>query len=80
MAFAEGFCPKTDVVVTSSSDDGKTWSPIAKVTKSQGHSSLGASSLMNHGTVNIAYYSTENDPFQQRAQVFLAQVRRGRPR
>jgi hypothetical protein len=27
--------------------------------------------------INIAYYSTENDPFQQRAQVFLAQVASG---
>ena len=28
-------------------------------------------------TLNIAYYSTENDPLQQRAQVFLTQVQPG---
>ncbi len=71
----EDFCPKADVVVTSSSDDGETWSPIAKVTKSKGQHFFGTVVTdESTGTVNIAYYSTESDPFQQRPQVFLAQV------
>lgn len=68
-------CPKTDVVVTSSNNGGATWSPIAKVSGSQGQQFFGAvANDDSTGTVNIAYYSTENDPAQQRPQVFLAQI------
>jgi hypothetical protein len=74
-----GTCPKTDVVVTSSTDGGQTWSPIAKVTNSpfqQFFSAIATDS--STGTVNIAYYSTENDAtFQTRPQVFLAQIAPG---
>jgi len=75
--FAEGFCPKTDVVVTSSSDDGKTLVSIAKVTRAKASSSLGPSSLMNHGHGHIVLLD-END-FFNRGQFFLAQVASGRP-
>lgn len=74
-----GTCPKTDVVVTSSTDGGQTWSPVAKVANSpfqQFFSAIGTDS--STGTVNIAYYSTENDvTFQTRPQVFLAQIAPG---
>jgi hypothetical protein len=69
------FCAKTDVVVTSSTNAGASWSPIAKVTPSAGQQFFGAVALdKSTNTTNIAYYSTENDPFQLRPQVFLAQI------
>ncbi len=76
--FVQQFCPKTEVVVTSSSDGGATWSPMANVSTSTGQQFLGAVATdASTGTVNIAYYSTENDPFQQRPQIFVAQVAPG---
>lgn len=74
-----GFCPKTDVVITSSSDGGKTWSPPSKVTKSQGQQFFGTIATdSSTGIVNLAYYSTENDPVrQEHVQVFLAQIAPG---
>jgi hypothetical protein len=69
------FCPKTDVVVTSSTDDGVTWSPVTKVSSSVGQQFFGAiANDISTGTINIAYYSTENEFFQIRPQVFLAQI------
>jgi hypothetical protein len=68
-------CPKTDVVFTSSNNDGASWSPIAKVSASVGQQFFGTiADDASTGTINIAYYSTEEDPFQQQTQVFLAQV------
>jgi len=72
------FCAKADVAMTSSSDGGASWSPIAKVSASAGQQFFAAVATdVSSGTVGIAYYSTENDIFQQRAQVFLAQVAPG---
>jgi len=74
----DNFCPKTDVVVTSSSDGGATWSPITSVTTSAGQQFFGAVATdSSTGTVNIAYYSTQNDPVQQHLQVFLGQIPAG---
>jgi hypothetical protein len=68
-------CPKTDVVVTSSTDGGNTWSPIQKVSAADGQQLFGNIALdASTGTVNIAYYSTENDALKTRMQVFLAQI------
>jgi len=68
-------CPKTGVVVTRSSDGGTTWSTVDKVSLAKGQQFFGAiSNDDSTGTVNIAYYSTENDPAQQHPQVFLAQI------
>jgi hypothetical protein len=72
------FCPKTDVVVTSSTDGGASWSPITKVSASAGQQFFGAVALdTSTNTVNLGYYSTENDRFQLRPQVFLAQIAPG---
>lgn len=72
------FCPKADVAVTSSSDGGATWSPVTTVTTSPGQQFFGAVATdVSTETVSIAYYSTENDLFKQRPQVFLAQVAPG---
>ena len=74
-----GFCPKTDVAITSSSDGGHTWSPVTKVTDSKGQQFFGMIATdASTGTVNLAYYSTENDPGrQEHVQVFLAQIAPG---
>src|SRR5258708_8486198 len=73
--FGVGFCPKTDVVVTSSSDGGKTWSALQRVSNASGQQFLGAVALdASTGTVNIGYYSTEKDSVKLRMQVFLAQI------
>ena len=72
------FCPKTDVVVTTSTDAGVSWSPIAKVSASAGQQFFGAVALdTSTNTVNLGYYSTQNDSFQLRPQVFLAQIAAG---
>jgi len=61
--------------MTSSTDDGATWSPVTLVSSSPGQQFFGAiANDTSTGTVNIAYYSTENDFFQLRPQVFLAQI------
>jgi hypothetical protein len=71
-------CPKTDVVLTSSQDGGNTWSPIVKVTNKPGQQFFANVATDNStGTVNIGYYSTQNDPAFERPQVFLAQVAPG---
>jgi hypothetical protein len=72
------FCPKTDVVVTSSNNGGATWSPITPVSTSQGQQFFGAiADDTSTGTLNIAYYSTQNNNFRLRPQVFLAQIAPG---
>ena len=72
------FCPKTDVVVTSSTDAGASWSPITKVSTSAGQQFFGTVALdTSTNTINMGYYSTENDRFQLRPQVFLAQIAPG---
>lgn len=69
-------CPKTQVAIGSSPDGGKTWSSFQPVSaNTPGQQFLGNIALdASTGTVNIAYYSTQNDPLQLRTQVFLAQI------
>lgn len=68
------FCPKTNVEVTHSTD-GKTWSTAEKVSAAPGQQFESAMALdESTGTVNIAYYSTENDVQKLTSQVFLAQI------
>ena len=57
------------------STDGKTWSPAEKVSTSPGQQFDGVIALDDSTqTVNIAYYSTENDREKLRTQIFLAQI------
>jgi hypothetical protein len=71
-------CPKTDVVMVSTTDGGATWSPIQKVSDAAGQQFFGNVALDGStGTVNIAYYSTENDGLKTSMQIFLAQVAAG---
>ena len=68
------FCPKTNVVVTHSTD-GNAWSPAEKVSRAPGQQFEPAMALdQSTGTVNIAYYSTENDAQKLTTQIFLAQI------
>jgi hypothetical protein len=70
-----GFCPKDDVVTIFSTDGGHTWSAAEKVSNSLGQQFHAAMALDNStGTINIIYYSTENDLEKLRSQVFLAQI------
>ncbi|MEO8658959.1 MAG: hypothetical protein ABI693_10840 [Bryobacteraceae bacterium] len=70
-------CAKTDVVLTTSTD-GVNWSPLQKVSNAAGQQFFGHLALdASTGVVNIAYYSTENDPLKTSMQVFLAQVAKG---
>jgi hypothetical protein len=71
-------CPKTDVAMLSTSDGGATWSPMQKVSNAAGQQFFGNVALdQSTGTVNIAYYSTENDALKTSMQIFLAQVAPG---
>ena len=69
-------CSKTQVAMTYSTDGGSTWSPIVPISpKTPGQQFLGNIALdESTGTVNIAYYSSQNDPLKLRTQIFLAQV------
>lgn len=71
-------CPKSDVVLLTSTDGGNTWSPMQNVSSAAGQQFFGNVALdASTGTVNIAYYSTENDALKTSMQVFLAQVPKG---
>ena len=73
----DGFvCPQSQVVLTYSIDDGNTWAPLQTVGPAAGQQFLGNLALdTSTGTVNIAYYSTQNDTrFKIEAQIFLAQI------
>jgi hypothetical protein len=72
----EQVCPKTQVVIAFSTDAGNTWSPLVPVSPNMpGQQFLGAIALdQSTGTVNIAYYSSQNGALKTRTQVYLAQV------
>jgi hypothetical protein len=71
------FCSKTDVAITSSTD-GLHWSPVRSATSSPAQQFFGTVATdASTETVNIAYFSTQNDPLQQHMQLFLAQIPRG---
>jgi hypothetical protein len=74
----QAFCPRTEVVTASSPDGGATWSPVSVVSSAKGQQFFGTlADDASTGTINIAYYSTENDAFFQHPQVFLAQIAPG---
>jgi hypothetical protein len=69
-------CSKTQVAMAYSTDGGNTWSSVVPVSpNTPGQQFLGNVALdESTGTVNIAYYSSQNDPLKLRTQIFLAQV------
>lgn len=75
---ANPVCTKFDVDVADSTDNGATWSVPTPVETAVGHQYFGTIAEDDStGTTNIAYYSTQNDPFLQHAQVFLTQIPAG---
>jgi hypothetical protein len=70
-------CSKVDVVFTFSTNSGATWSTPEAV-ESAGHQFFGTiRNDVSTNTVNIAYYSTQDDFFFQRAKVRLRQIAAG---
>jgi hypothetical protein len=68
-------CTKVDLVLAKSSNGGATWSTPEAVEAAVGHQLFGTIAIdASTGTTNITYYSTQNDPFLQRAQLFLSQI------
>ena len=73
----EAPCSKVDVVVMSSTNGGATWSTPQAV-ESLGHQFFGTiRNDVSTETVNIAYYSTQDDAFFQRAKIRLRQIAAG---
>jgi hypothetical protein len=71
-------CSKVDVVLGDSTDGGASWSTFRPVESALGHRFMGTiSNDTSTGITNIAYYSTQNDPFLQRPQIFLSQIPAG---
>ena len=76
--FATPACSKSDVVVTFSTDNGATWSAAESVESGAGHQFFGTiSNDASTETINLAYYSTQDDFFLQRAKVRLRQIAAG---
>ncbi len=75
---ADPVCTKVDLVLTNSTNGGATWSRPEPVESVAGHQLFGTIGVdPSTGTTNIAYYSTQSDPFLQRAQLVLSQIRAG---
>jgi hypothetical protein len=70
-------CLDADVVM-STSTDGKTWSAAMPVNAGKGHQFFPSIALdESTGIVNIAYYDTGIDPFDNRMRVSLNQIAPG---
>lgn len=75
--FLDPPCTKVDVVVAFSTNGGATWSTPEAV-EPVGHQFFGTiRDDTSTGTINIAYYSTSEDQFRQRAKVHLRQIAPG---
>lgn len=71
-------CLKAEIVMSSSSNGGSTWSAPVLVNTSPGHQFFPWISTDNStGTVNIAYYNTAPDDFHKRMVVSLSQIAPG---
>jgi hypothetical protein len=71
-------CLNAQILLSTSKDDGKTWSAPVPVNTSAGHQFLpGIAIDESTGTVNIAYYNTALDMFHRRVVVSLNQIPSG---
>jgi hypothetical protein len=71
-------CLDADVLMSTSTDGGNTWSPVTNVNAKAGHQFLPwISTDDSTGTVNIVYYDTEGDPFHKQMAVSLNQIAPG---
>jgi len=71
-------CLNAEVVMTTSNDNGKSWSTPVSVDTATGHHFYPAITTdPTTGIVNIAYYSTEGDRFNHEVRVFRNQINPG---
>lgn len=71
-------CLNAEVVMTTSTDNGKTWSKPVSVDSATGHHFYPAITTdPSTGIVNIAYYSTEGDRFNHEVRVLRNQINPG---
>jgi len=71
-------CLNAEVLLTSSTDNGKTWStPISVDTAAGNHLASNITTDPVTGFTQIAYYSSEGDPFQHQVRVFRNQINPG---
>jgi len=71
-------CLGAEVVLTTSTNNGKTWSTPVSVDSAAGHHFYPAITTdPSTGIVNIAYYSAESDKFNHALRVFRNQINPG---
>jgi hypothetical protein len=71
-------CLDAEVMMTFSTDNGKTWSAPVSADTASGHHFLPAITAdASTGIVHITYYSAENDLFNHAVQVFRNQITPG---
>jgi hypothetical protein len=73
-----GPCINAEVLITASTDNGKTWSAPVSVDNANGHHFYPAITTdASTGTVTFTYYSTQGDFFNHEVQVWANQIRPG---
>ncbi len=73
--FPDAPCLNAEVLLTRSTDNGKTWStPVSIDTVSGHHFHPAITTDVSTGIINLAYYSTEGDPFNHEIQVWRNQI------
>jgi hypothetical protein len=73
--FTNAPCLNAEVLMTKSTDNGKTWSAPASVDTATGHHFYPAITTdTSTGIVNLAYYSAESDPFNHEVEVWRNQI------
>jgi hypothetical protein len=71
-------CVDAEVLLTSTVNDGATWSkPVPADTATGHHFFPSITTDASTGIVHLAYYSTEGDPFNHSVRVFRNQIRAG---
>ena len=71
-------CLNAEVLLTTSTDNGKTWStPVSVDTAAGNHLASNITTDPVTGKTQIAYYSSEGDPFQHDVRVFSSQINPG---
>jgi hypothetical protein len=71
-------CLNAEVLLTTSTDNGKTWSTPVSVDSAAGnHLASNITTDPVTGFTQIAYYSSEGDPFEHAVQVFRNQINPG---
>lgn len=68
-------CVNAEVLMVTSTDDGKTWSSPVSVDAASGHHFYPAIATdTSTGIVNLAYYTTQGDSFNHEVGVFRNQI------